>query len=176
MRSFIAIDLTPEIKTAIADIQNKLKNLFKASWTNPTNLHITMKFLGNINEKEKEEIVDMISSINQKQFTAKIANLDAFPSRTKAKILFFQVESSYLLEIYDFLQNNLKRTKLAIDDKPFKSHITIARIKKPLNIEKFIKEIKLESSFRADEITLFESVLTPQGPIYKNIFAKYLPE
>ncbi|MDD5108044.1 MAG: RNA 2',3'-cyclic phosphodiesterase [Candidatus Omnitrophica bacterium] len=179
MRAFIAIELPSGIKNAISKIQYKLKTtLPKISWVKPTNLHLTLKFLGEITSKKLSDINQIITETTQvnTSFKIKLETVGIFPNITKAHIIWIGTEDApeTLKQIIGQLETKLGQYGIAKEKRPFRTHITIGRLKSrivPSKLEKSLGNIKTDMvhenlEFVARGITLFQSTLSPSGPIY----------
>lgn len=178
MRAFIAIDLPKEIKDQLSKIQDGLKiSLPKISWTKPQNLHLSLAFLGEISFEQLNEIKQIISETAEgiRSFKIKLENLGVFPDIRRARIVWIGTDQmpAELKQITGELKTKLNKLGLAQEKRPFQLHITLGRIRIQLNsslLEKGLKEIKDPAfEFNAKGITLFESILQPNGPTYKAI-------
>ncbi len=162
MRCFIAIDIPEGIKKEIIKIQNQLP-AFSGKKIEPENLHLTLKFLGEINEKTLSEIRERLNQVKLSPFEAEIDSIGMFPYR----IIWLSLKNCEKLqrEIDD------KLTGLFEKEERFMSHLTIARIKEIKNKEEFseeLKRIKIQKmKFNVNEFNLKKSILTKQ--IYENI-------
>jgi len=173
-RLFIAIDIPGYIKDNICNFTEALlKEDSHIKLVSAPNIHITLKFLGNINVNKIEKIkkaikvtADMFDGFKY-EINGKI---NAFPSPHNARIIFLEIGSGgkEISEIYKQLEDNLSRIKIKKEKREFSPHITIARIKNKKNIEQFINKCKINKSGRLDcsNITLFESQLKPHGAEY----------
>ncbi len=159
MRYFLAVDLPDEIKEEINRI--KIKGcIYKA--VKKENLHITLKFLGQCN---KTEIIKKIKKIKLTPAEAELGNTGAFPSWKNPRVLWVGV-------------NNFERFYMGFSDvfgyeKNFVAHITIGRIKKITNMRALqeLRKHKIKHlKFILNNIKLKNSELTPQGPVYKDIY------
>ncbi len=176
MRAFIAFNLPSSVKERLKNIQDLFKKCdLKAKWVEPHNLHLTLKFLGNIKEEKINSIKEILKKIGDQFYKLEVALIDFgfFPSSSNPRVFFVSIDKEEELTlIAQELEKEL--TSLGFpQEKKFKSHITLARIKEKKNIhllKEKIKEVKLEDRFTLSEIALFESILTPQGPIYEEIF------
>lgn len=172
MRCFLAIKLPEEIKNEILKIQKQLPEA-KLKLVEPQNLHLTLKFLGNINDFQLNKIKEALKKIKFEKFRASLGDIGVFPSYDFIRVVWVGMEPSekikQLHEKIDFVieKENFKQ------DKNFESHITLARIKFIKNKEEFIKklkEIKVKPiEFLVEKFSLEKSTLTREGPIYETI-------
>ncbi len=178
MRLFIAIDvLDKRISYVVSQIQQLLeRNEVKGTYPSVDQLHITLKFLGETPESKIELINHKLKSINlSESVVITVDGVGAFPSLVKPRIIFLHVNANEAL--YN-LQKQIEETMVSIgfkrESRVFKPHITIYRIKKPWTwktyLEKNLRNINLEVSLKINNFKLKESILTPKGPIYKDIF------
>ncbi len=179
MRAFIAIELPSNIKNAISKMQDKLKaNLPKVSWVKPENLHLTLKFLGEISPKQLENINQITAEIAKTitNFKIKLESLGAFPNMACARIIWIGTDQApkALEQIVAQLETKLAGLGIPKEGRPFRAHITIGRIKHrliPSDLEKGINQVKSDMvyenlEFNARGITLFQSTLGKEGPTY----------
>ena len=179
MRAFIAIDLPIEIKKALLKTQQKLKTeSLKASWVKPENLHLTLKFLGEISFEQLNEIKQIIRDITKSTsgFKIKLESLGAFPNLHAAQIIWIVTKQPplELKQIAQQLETRISETGIPQEQRAFSAHITIARIKNQLNssdLKKTLDKVgsdveKANWEFDCKEITLFESTLSSEGPTY----------
>ena len=180
MRAFIAIELPEDIRKALAQLQNRLKSCgADVKWVEPNNIHLTLKFLGEIDDTQFNKITSILQNFlaSANSFSAVISSIGAFPNINSPKVIWIGIDKgdNEVKVIAKSLENEIKNVGIAMEDKSFSSHITIARIRSTLNLGKLVKELKiLESDFSLQvrgfdvtKITLFKSSLTPKGPIYE---------
>ncbi len=169
MRCFIGIPLDDIIREEIYKLYPDIKNL---RFTKKENLHITVKFLGEIQEKRIEKIKNAIveSCNDTTKFKISCNRLSAFPSTASARVVWVNVieGADIITEIYKTLENNLEKIGFEKEKRQYIPHITIARIKNSVNIADYLKKFEINSV--ADEIVLYKSDLKPEGPFYTNIF------
>jgi len=167
MRTFIAIDIPEPVKEQIVEIQNSLPE-FKGKRTEFENLHLTLKFLGEVDENKIEEIEEKLREIKLKQFGAEIDSMDVF-SEKFIKIVWLHIKGC------DEFQREVdeKLSGLFEKEKRFMSHLTIARIKSVRDKRKFLEEIRKiklpEMKFIVENFKLKKSILTEEKPIYENL-------
>jgi len=182
MRAFIAIELPQDIKNAISRLQSKLKaSGADVKWVAPSNIHLTLKFLGEIDDKTKDGICILLKEIAARTqiFTIRLGGLGAFPNIRSPRIIWIGLALGHdqTKTIVDELENNLEKYGISRETKPFSSHITIGRIRSPKNMQQLtrgLSEMETKGSeesgeFKAGKITLYKSTLLPQGPIYEVI-------
>ena len=175
MRAFIALELPRQIKTEIGKIQQELKKMgIQAKWINPEIVHLTLAFLGSITSDKIELIGKILEEVSYqiKAVKLKLYQVGCFPSPTKARIIFvnLQGELGKLNALAIKIRKRLKKEKIYFDEKPFAAHITLGRVKDHQNLTEKINKVKVKKSeFITDEIALTESQLTKNGPIYTTL-------
>lgn len=169
-RCFIAFDLPREAINEIRGIQELIKkqNLFTGRFTEPENLHLTLKFLGEIDEEKIEKVKERLRTIKFSGFEAEIGEVGVF-SRSFIKIIWVHLKGAEKLqkEIDKILEEIFE------PEQRFMSHITLARVGYVGNkneLLEYLKSIKPEKiKFKVDKFFLKESELFPEGPLYKDI-------
>ena len=180
MRTFIAIDLPKEIKDSLAILKEQLMaSGADVKWVEPQNIHLTLKFLGEVDEKKLEKIITILEEVakNKNSFSLSISSLGAFPKLDYPRVIWLGIDEGdkESKEIAKELEEKIAKIGIPKEDKPFSSHITIGRTKSTLNREKLVQNLKtLAGGFgkrnlacRVTKIILFKSTLTPKGPIYE---------
>jgi len=180
MRTFIAIDLPKEVKNSLLVIQEKLKaSAADVGWIAPENIHLTLKFLGERNEKKIQKFKEILIEVanNQNSYQIHINSLGAFPTNNSPRVIWVGIEQgdqetkSLALK----LEEKIAKAGVAKEDRPFSSHITIGRTRSPLHREQLIQELNNLPAgiaqkllvFPVKKITLFKSTLGPKGPTYE---------
>jgi len=179
MRAFIAIDLREEIIKCIEQIQNDLKTVpCNIKWTAPQNLHITLKFLGDIDEKKTSQIKEAVKNIAQKTAVIKTrpTTLGTFPPGKRARIIWLGLSDDQMRisQLADELETALEHFGFEKENRPFKSHVTIGRVRSLKNINQVLEKIniqKIDPSLQQqiNNVTFYKSTLTSTGPIYTPI-------
>ena len=173
-RIFISIDLPEQVQRVIKKLQNQLPG-FEGKKTESENLHLTLKFLGEIDKEMIIEVKRRLKEIKLKSFEAEIDEIGVFDNRRSRKY-------SRNLIVWVHLTNCNKLQKLVDErldglfpkEKRFMSHVTIARVKYLKNKNYFLgelKKIKIPSGlkFKVNNFGLKKSTLTPDGPLYETL-------
>lgn len=177
MRIFLAYPLPNEVKDAIrkviSDLQTAFPNL-PVLWIREENMHVTTEFLGEINTSELEVFKSTIQQEVSKlpTFEFSLGKLDVFPNFSHPGVLVLQVvekNGDTSVNFRNSLHQKLLDKKIAKDNKPWRPHITLGRLKKPskLNVDYFEHYKPDTISWSVENLDLFDSTLTPEGAIYK---------
>lgn len=172
VRCFIAIELPREVIGYIRELQNLIrkKNFFAGKFTEPENLHLTLKFLGEIEEGKLEEIKRKLSGIRMLAFNTSLGEVGVFSERM-LRILWIKINGKSILDLQIEIDKALE--ELFPKEERFMSHLTIARMKKVYDKKEFldyIKNIKTKKiKFKVNEFILKKSELRPEGPVYSDI-------
>ena len=178
IRSFIAFDMDSEsVIKRITDVQNLLaKTGADLKLVEPKNIHITVRFLGNITPPMVEKIHDEMKKVQFTIFDVKIHGIGAFPNLRYPRILWAGITqgADQLRNIFNQLEPSLRSLGFAPDSKGFSPHLTIARVKSGRNkteLGKYVTEnVNYEFGIvRAQCLKLKRSDLTPKGPIYTTL-------
>ena len=173
MRCFISIDLPIVAIKEIQKIQKKLEPNFTGRLTSSENLHLTLKFLGEIEEDAINDVKKRLSSITHPPFELTLKDVGVF-SQKFIKIIWVKVSDVPLQPLVD----NCLKDIFKLENR-FMGHITIARVRSLADKKSFLQLINAttvnEVSFMVKDFYLKESILTPDGPIYKDIVRYKLP-
>jgi len=179
-RLFLAINLPQEIKKQLADLVLKLQKANKnkpIKWVEKDNFHLTLHFLGSVPEERILAINQEIEPIVQNFKTLNFAlsnSINAFPDLNNPKVIFLEMKElndGQTIKLQKQIEEGLRELGFEIDNRPFKLHLTLGRIKFKTSMQIPNFSIQL-SEFIIQSIDLMESQLTPTGPIY-SIIKKY---
>ncbi len=173
MRAFIAIDTSDEVKDYLYNFQKKLKKDYvKVSWVHKKNLHATLKFIGEADEKQIEKAREVLRQIKFRPFKLKLKGIGFFPSSKEPRVIWIGlVPEEPLIQ----LQRKIDEELLALfaGEQKFQSHLTIGRIKFVKKADEFAKnakELKVdELEFEVKSFQLMKSELSTSGPSYSLI-------
>lgn len=177
IRSFLAFELPPEIREQIGEISMELrKSRLPARWAREENIHLTIVFLGSVDENVVEDLKERVGSVVKgfTGFKARLSGVGVFPNLRKPRVLWTGLEGDIegLSRLRDELQDALKVFDLREEKRPFRAHLTLGRFKDRLEDDEELKWIldryhDIASELCSlDELVLFKSDLKPGGPVY----------
>jgi len=174
MRCFIAIDFSEEIKEELGRVQKELPDA-KLALVSPENVHLTLKFLGEITPEKVEEVKKALQNIKFKKFYGSLKGVGYFPSKDFIRVVWVGAEpKEKFLEIFNFVEEEMDKIGFNKEQRKFENHATLARVKFVKDKESFIESLnKIQVSsvnFVVDKIKLKKSTLTPEGPVYEDLF------
>jgi len=178
MRLFFAINLPDKIRTELDKVNKDLKNkLPKAKWVAKQNIHLTVKFLGEVNDNDLESVISKAKNavVGPEGFNINLNSFDLFPP-THPRIVYVTLESPGLI---DFVKNFIVQIDqldfIKSEHREFLPHITMARIKDKFETKHFeiVKQINYQNNFTIKNLDLMSLELTPSAPIYNVV--KSLP-
>lgn len=178
IRSFLSIETSRAVKLELSLVQNRLKKIKNIRWVAPDNIHLTLKFFGDINQEQLDDIKRIISSVclNVRSMTLEIGGLGGFPDMDRPRILWAGLggEIKRLFKFQTLIDRTLQKMNFPMDKK-FLPHLTIGRIKKPIKcdiLKKEIADINLlkTTKWRVDNIVLLKSQLMPEGAFYTHLW------
>ena len=160
MRVFIAYDIPKNIRELIYKNSPKFDGI---KYVSPDNMHLTIKFLGEVDEDTVNKYIKKLDSIELKPLHAKLTNVGFFPSENFIRVIWIGVDADFNQRVFDLLE---------VSD--FVPHITIGRSKRRLTPEevKSFKSIKILDEFIINSLTIYKSTLTPEGSKY-DIIKRY---
>lgn len=167
MRTFISIKLPTKILMQVKEIQERLPE-FTGKKTELMNLHLTLKFLGNISFEKMEEIKERLKKINFNKFEVEICEVGFFDKHDHGIVWLKLSNCEALQKEVDAVLNGLYEK-----EKRFMSHLTIARVKKIKEKKNFLESLKRikipKLFFIVDKFYLVESKLKKEGPKYTDL-------
>lgn len=175
MRTFIAVEISEEARGAVARLQEQLKEAgADVNWVEPENLHLTLKFLGEIEEARVPLLTEALSSSLQTPlFTFSLEGVGAFPRPQHPKVFWVGINEGKgpLLELARELESACNRCGFPPEERPFSPHLTIGRVHSPQGLNRLTQKLQAAEfrggSTEAKEIILFQSTLGPAGSVYQ---------
>ena len=177
LRTFVAIDLHPEIKKSLSHLIDELKMLRSQNikWISLQGMHLTLKFLGEIRGEMTSEIENVLNRISKKycNFTLKFKGTGFFPpGRRNPRILWIGIEENNLLnDIQSELEKEMEKLGFPREQRSFHPHLTLGRVKSPYHLGPVLSLLEQyrEKEFGemiVKKITFFKSTLKPTGAEY----------
>ena len=167
MRCFVSIDIPKEVQEVIKEIQNLLP-VFKGKKTELQNLHLTLKFLGEVDGVILEKVKNRLKKIRFQEFTTELDYLGFFDNSKYGVVWIFIPNCEKLQKKVDDVLEGL-----FLKEKRFMSHLTIARVKFLQNKKQFLRKLKTikipKTSFKVNEFRLKKSDLASTGPFYRTL-------
>ncbi len=185
IRCFLAIDLPEDLRPQLALVQGELKKAqADVKWVPPGNIHITLKFFGNVTDAEIPTIVAAAREVagQQAPLTLKLTGAGAFPNTRSPRVVWLGL-SGDMLPLTQFF-HRLEKAFAALDYPPetraFNPHLTLGRVRSPegrAQLSRAIEKLVVDwPPFVVREIILFQSVLSPKGSTYTPLEAIRLIE
>ncbi|MEM0372921.1 MAG: RNA 2',3'-cyclic phosphodiesterase [archaeon] len=169
MRAFIAVRV-PENKK-LTDVIKALGKIPGMKTAEPKELHITLKFLGEINEKQKNDVSAFLETLGGfGHFEIKVKGIGVFPNEHVARVVWAGAESKKLNELNELIENGTEKLGFMREKRAFSPHITLARAK--TNPSEGLKRILTQEdffSFEAGSILLIESVPSRESHKYFDV-------
>jgi RNA 2',3'-cyclic 3'-phosphodiesterase len=184
IRAFVAFPIPETITIRICDIQERLKSYrLPVRWVKPENVHLTLKFFGEISLSTVNDIGKVLEDTVRVYAPLMffIKGLGVFPNIKKPRVLWIGISGDIkpLSEIQANLESNLEKKGFAKENRPFKSHLTLGRIKGDIHPENLFDILRSFSNFtsepfEAKELVLYKSELNPSGALYTKLQTVYL--
>lgn len=179
MRLFLAIELDEFIKNSISKLQHTLKSTgsAKIKYVETENIHLTLKFFGDVDNKKLEEIDEVINKTVKefRPYILKVVNVGTFPRSNNPRVVWCGVKDKekVTINLIKSLDNEFSNIGFK-KEKSYQPHITLGRVKSIQERENLSSTLKQQKNkyfgkMSITSIKLKSSTLTPEGPIYKTI-------
>lgn len=176
MRLFVGIKLENSVLEQIDKFLKPFKKTASpVKWTELQNLHVTLKFIGEVPDSQYNMIQKKLASadFNTGPLELTFRGCGKFGRGRDMNIFWIGIDENQIMQdVYHRIENSLHRLGIPKEKRPFKPHITVARNKKSFNFKSFFdlieeKQDTLIAKQQVGGFQLFNSQLTPEGPIYK---------
>lgn len=185
IRTFVAVLISDSLKRRISLVQEEFKKVAPAvKWVTEGNFHITIKFLGGVRNDRIEAVSQAVSEAVDgiEPFYMELGCAGAFPSSGRPKTVWVGVTSGseMLAEIAGRVEHALEKLGFERENRPFRSHITIGRVKDDRNARELGPTLKNADigqlgSFCVESVAVMKSDLRREGPVYSVLREIYLP-
>jgi 2'-5' RNA ligase len=175
IRTFVCIEIPDSIKSRVTNLQETLRNIGdRVSWTKPSNINITLKFLGDVEASRIEGAANAIERAAHKisPFEIEIGGVGCFPSTRSPKVFWIGVSNmpQPLQTLHSNIEDELERLGFKRENRKFSPHLTMGRVRGPHNSARLAEALiatGFESeTFTATELILMRSDLDSAGSIY----------
>ena len=179
-RMFCAFELPESLRVRIKEHSQLVREVApeaSASWSRPENIHLTLKFFGNVDQAKVAIVSDALARVAKESAPIRITvgGTGVFPRPSRAQVLWIGIDdrTGALAELQTRVEDECTREGFPKEDRVFRPHLTIARIRDPHNANR-LAEAHLRLEFAAvelvfDELLLFRSELSPKGSKYTPI-------
>lgn len=173
------MELDSSFTEKIRELQDRFSG-FDLKFVDPELVHITLKFLGDVDESKIPSLSAALDSITCEPFEAKVRELGVFPKLSNPRVLWLGATGNFR-ELHEDVENLLGPFKFEKNDREFAAHATLARVKflkkdqknAFINTVKEFKDVELGTMW-VNKVLLKKSTLTPKGPIYETLHTVYM--
>ena len=169
-RLFVAIDLPDPVKDRLTEMSRGVPG---AKWVGRNQLHLTLRFIGEVEMPKFQEIKSALKGISAQPFSMTLQGVGRFPPKRAPRVLWVGMAAQpALFQLQRDIERALNGIGFTPEARPFEAHITLARLKTPPPpdvVERFLEQhadFKTEA-IAVDNFILYSSVLAPQGPTYR---------
>jgi RNA 2',3'-cyclic 3'-phosphodiesterase len=180
IRAFVAAAISREVLDRLSAIRDDLRTLeLDARWPPPQSLHLTLKFLGDVDDKQIERIAPRMSEVARRQepFHLEVSRLGVFPHLANPRVLWIGVEEDgKLSRLCGDVESSFAEIGFPVEERPFRPHLTLARIRSRRNIARLIGFVEANGAeieaggFQVSDFRLYQSILGPRGADYRVLF------
>jgi 2'-5' RNA ligase len=168
IRLFVAVPLPEEIQDRVSALCSGLAHV---RWVDPENFHITLRFIGEVDESRFEDIDMALSVVRAPAFRLKLSGVDSFGNHNGVRAVWVGIEREpALFHLRDKVESALVRAGVPPETQKFKPHVTLTRSRQrgDARLGEFIARNSLFQAgpFPVTEFTLFSSFLSQSGSIY----------
>ena len=178
-RAFVAIDLPDSVRSSLAAAQQKFKSYgFRVKWVRPQSIHLTLKFLGNIDVAQTDAVVGAMTQAAKGCAALALApsGMGVFPNARRARVIWVGIggQLDQLKNLQRALEAQLADLGFPRESRPFKGHLTLGRVKGKIAAHRLQAALddlgNFEAgSFEVNQIILFKSQLQSSGAVYSRV-------
>ncbi len=174
MRLFVAVDISDDLRDKIEGVLRRISDVGGVKAVEKENLHITLKFIGEVSEARAVAIAEALKKVEFEPFNIYLRGFGFFPNERSPRVAWIGVREGEEELRKLALEVNSVLKKLGFkQEENFKGHVTIARIKRPEGRDRILKILsELDDDFGEMAVRSFKlkkSTLTPKGPIYEDV-------
>jgi RNA 2',3'-cyclic 3'-phosphodiesterase len=184
LRSFVAVEIPAEMQSALARCTAPLQKALPKPlirWVAPQNVHLTLKFLGDVSPANLERLAEAlkVEAVAHETFTMSVDGLGAFPTPRRARVIWIGLEApAALMALLRGVESVAARLGYASENRPFSPHLTIGRVGQNVSATDLQRiRTALEGTVvgalgtvRVEAVHIFKSDLKPGGPVYSHLY------
>lgn len=184
LRTFIAVEIPHDLQRTIHEETALLRNRIGAlvRWVSPGNMHLTLKFLGNISPANVDILTQIIraEADSCQPFVMKVGGLASFPSLKRPRVIYIGLQAPAELEaLQRGIESATTRLGYESEERGFSPHLTIGRVRQNISasdqqkIRRALEETQIDSlgMAKVDSVHLYNSDLKPTGSVYTRLFS-----
>jgi 2'-5' RNA ligase len=180
MRCFVAVDLSAEVRAAVAGAQARVRAAAPRAdvrWLDPQAFHLTLKFLGAVPDERVAAVSAALESVaSAAPLALEVRGLGAFPTSRRPRVLWAGIAAGApdLVALAAAVERAFIPLGFATEDRPFRAHLTIGRVRSPRDARALAKAIEGEGAvalgaWTANEVVLYQSHLKPTGAVHVKV-------
>jgi RNA 2',3'-cyclic 3'-phosphodiesterase len=175
MRLFIGLDLPEDVVRNLEDLLARLRPTARIRWSPPENLHITTKFVGEWPAERLDEMKQMLASVPVRPpFAVRLQDTGFFPNERAPRVFWCGIGAPELKSLAADTDDATAQLGVERENRPFSPHLTLARIKEPLDL-KPLREVLSHlpsrdfGSFQVRSFFLYRSQMRGGGSVYTKL-------
>lgn len=187
LRTFIAVEIPHELQRTIYKKTSHLRDTIGAlvRWVPPQNMHLTLKFLGNISPANVDILTQMIraEADSCQPFIMQVGGLASFPSLKRPRVIYIGLQAPAELEaLHHGIESATMRLGYVSEERAFSPHLTVGRVRQNISasdqqkIRRALEETRIPAlgTTRVDAVHLYNSDLKPAGSVYTRLYSALL--
>ena len=183
MRAFIAVELPDAVRSELARLQAELARAqADVKWVEESNLHVTMRFLGEITEAQRQAIESLLAGVARSRapIDAALSEVGTFPERGMPRVIWVGIGqgADQLSRLAEEIERGLVALSIPDEERRFVAHMTLGRVRSPKAGDVLRQRLTQTrwmppAPFRIERVTLFQSTLGRTGPVYTALARAY---
>ena len=178
VRCFVAVECgSDEVLRGFREAEERLRRTgADLKFVEPENVHLTLKFLGEVPEARAREVAQVVEATGFSPFSFRVEEVGVFPSLSRPNVVWAGITEgvSDLAAVFEGLDAGLARLGFERERRRFSPHLTICRVRGGRNRDRLAEEVAAMAdmvfgSVNVDRVVLKRSVLTPRGPVYSDL-------
>jgi len=177
-------EMTTRLEEVILQLKGELKDV-PVRWVAPGNIHLTLKFLGNVPSVDVEAIKDLLQVVagRHARFEIRLGGLGAFPNLNRPRVIWVGIEAlPALFELQQDIEDEVARLGYARENKKFSPHLTLGRVTEKAGAQDYARisqalaqeKVDILGAVHVTHVDLYRSDLQPSGARYTRLFSAHL--